>query len=79
MVIFKYYDYICEMKFSEGKYTLSGDDADEIVRQVSAVQSSKIHKPSHSIYVALVTSIGVSESKHKMHINDIVTLDNLFR
>ena len=71
-------DYICEMKFSEGKYTLSNDDAEEITRQISAVRNSKIHKPSHSIYVALVTSFGVTESKHKIHVNDIVTLDSLF-
>lgn len=71
-------EYICEMKFSEGKYTLSGDDVEEITRQISAVRNSKIHKPSHSIYVALVTSFGVTESKHKIHVNDIVTLDSLF-
>jgi hypothetical protein len=71
-------EYICEMKFSEGKYTLSNDDADEFTKQISAVKASKIHKPSHSIYIALVTSIGVTESKHKTHVNDIVTLDSLF-
>ena len=66
------------MKFSEGKYTLSNEDAIEITRQISAVKNSKIHKPSHSIYVALVTSFGTSDSKHKIHINDVVTLDSLF-
>lgn len=71
-------DYLCEMKFSEGKYTLSNDDAEEFTRQVYAVKNSKIHKPSHSIYVVLVTSIGTSDSKHKIHVNDIVTLDSLF-
>ena len=71
-------DYICEMKFSEGKYTLSNEDAEEITRQISAVNNSKIHKPSNSIYVALVTSFGTSDSKHKIHVNDIVTLDSLF-
>ena len=69
---------ICEMKFSEGKYVLSNEDAEEITRQISAVMNSKIHKPSHSIYVALVTSFGTSDSKHKIHINDVVTLDSLF-
>ena len=70
--------YLCEMKFSEGKYTLSNEDAEEFMRQISAVRNSSIHKPSHSIYIALVTSIGVTESKHKTHVNDIVTLDSLF-
>ena len=71
--------YLCEMKFSEGKYMLSNEDAEEFTRQISAVRNSSIHKPSHSIYIALVTSIGVTESKHKTHVNDIVTLDSLFR
>ena len=71
-------NYICEMKFSEGKYTLSNDDVEEMTRQISAVSKAKIHKPSHSIYVALVTTFGTTDSKHKTHINDIVTLDSLF-
>ncbi|MBR1514605.1 MAG: AAA family ATPase [Bacteroidales bacterium] len=71
-------DYICEMKFSEGKYTLTNNDVEEITRQISAVSNSKIHKPSHSIYVALITSFGTTESKHKIHVNDIVTLNSLF-
>ena len=71
-------DYICEMKFSEGKYILKDTDVNELTNQIAALRNSSIHKPSHSIYITLVTSIGVTESKHKSHINDIVTLDSLF-
>lgn len=71
-------DYICEMKFSEGKYTLSNDDVEEFTKQISAVKKAKIHKPSHSIYVTLVTTIGTTDSKHKIHVNEIVTLESLF-
>jgi len=71
-------EYICEMKFSEGKYILKDDDASEIMNQIEALRNSIFHKPSHSIYVAFVTSLGVTESKHRSHINDIVTLDSLF-
>ncbi|MBR5911613.1 MAG: hypothetical protein IKZ55_06480 [Bacteroidales bacterium] len=66
------------MKFSEGKYTLSNDDVEEMTKQISAVSKAKIHKPSHSIYVALMTTFGTTDSKHKTHINEIVTLDSLF-
>ena len=72
-------DYICEMKFSEGKYVLKDDDATDITRHIDALRNSSIHKLSHSIYVALVTTLGVTESKHKTHINDIFTIDDLFR
>lgn len=71
-------DYICEMKFSEGKYILKEEDADDITRHIEALKNSSIHKLSHSIYVVLVTSFGVTESKHRSHLNDIVTLDSLF-
>ena len=72
-------DYICEMKFSEGKYILKDSDAEDITDRISALRNSKVHKPTHSIYVAYVTTFGVSESKHRSHINDVVTLDDLFR
>lgn len=72
-------DYICEMKFSEGKYILKDSDAEDITDRISALRNSKIHKPTHSIYVVYVTTFGVSDSKHRSHINDIVTLDELFR
>ena len=71
-------DYICEMKFSESRYILKDEDTSAITRRITALENSSIHKPSHSIYVALVTTFGVSESKHRIHINDVVTLDSLF-
>ena len=67
-----------KMKFSEGKYILKDSDAEDITNRISALRNSKVHKPAHSIYVAYVTTFGVSESKHRSHINDIVTLDELF-
>ena len=71
-------DYICEIKFSEGKYILKEEDADDIARHIEALRNSSIHKPAHSVYVTLITSFGVTESKHRSHLNDIVTLDTLF-
>ena len=66
------------MQFSEGRYILKDDDAEEFTNQIAAFRNSSIHKPSHSVYVTLVTSFGSTESKHRSHINDIVTLDSLF-
>ena len=40
--------------------------------------SCGIRASLNSIYVVLVTSFGVTESKHRSHLNDIVTLDSLF-
>lgn len=71
-------DYICEMKFSESKYVLKEEDAEDITRHIDALMNSSIHRPTHSIYVALVTTFGMTDSKHRSHINDLVTLDSLF-
>ena len=71
-------DYVCEIKFSEGKYILKEEDVDDITRHIDALRNSSIHKPTHSVYVTLITSFGVTESKHRSHLNDIVTLDTLF-
>ena len=71
-------DYICEMKFSESKYVLKEEDAEDITGHIDALMNSSIHKPTHSIYVALVTTFGMTDSKHRSHINDLVTLDSLF-
>ena len=71
-------DYICEIKFSEGKYMLKEDDVDDITRHIEALRNSNIHKPTHSVYVTLITSFGVTESRHRSHLNDIITLDSLF-
>ena len=71
-------DYICEIKFSEGKYVLKEEDVDDITRHIEALRNSSIHKPAHSVYVTLITSFGVTESKHRSHLNDIATLDSLF-
>ena len=71
-------DYICEMKFSESKYVLKEEDAEDITRHIDALMNSSIHRQTHSIYVALVTTFGMTDSKHRSHINDLVTLDSLF-
>ena len=71
-------DYICEIKFSEGRYVLKEEDAEDVARHIDALRNSSIHKPTHSVYVTLITSFGVTESKHRSHLNDILTLDSLF-
>ena len=54
------------------------EDVDDITRHIEALRNSSIHKPAHSVYVTLITSFGVTESKHRSHLNDIATLDSLF-
>ena len=72
-------DYLCEMKFSESLYTLSALEEEKIRHRVSAFLKSPMHKPSSSLVVAMVTSMGLSKSSEKKEIvNAQVTLNDLF-
>lgn len=71
-------DYLCEMKFSETKYTVSRETEDNIQNKIEAFLASKQHKPSHSLQVVLVTSFGLRDRRDVSCINAEVTLDDLF-
>lgn len=72
-------DYICEMKFSRNKYSVSQDDADNFQNKIAAFQSSKMYDKTHSIQFVLVTTMGMSNGEHASIVNRIVTLDDIFR
>ena len=72
-------DYICEMKFSRNKYSVSQDDADNFQNKIAAFQSSKMYDKTHSIQFVLVTTMGMSNGEHASIVNRIVTMDDIFR
>ncbi len=71
-------DYLCEMKFSEGKYPLTQKDVDELTNKIAAYNASKMHKNSHSIQVIMVTAMGLYASEHHSIITKEATLKDLF-
>ncbi|MGM9740373.1 MAG: ATP-binding protein [Candidatus Cryptobacteroides sp.] len=71
-------DYICEMKFSESKYLISGSYEEDIFRKINAFRSSSRHKASHSLLFVMITSLGLVESVHNRAVNIRLSLDDLF-
>ena len=71
-------DYLCEMKFTEAKYTLTKDDEENMLEKVDVFLHSKQRKPSHSLLVALVTSHDMRDRRLSSTVNMQVTLDDLF-
>ena len=72
-------DYLCEMKFVEGKYGISSDDEINLLNKIDAFAGSKMHRKTHSIHLVLVTTMGVAKGQHSSIANHIVTLGDLFK
>ena len=71
-------DYLCEMKFAENKFTVTKELEEDLLDRVDAFMSSKQHKPSHSLQVVMVTTMGIKDKRVSTCINSEVTLDDLF-
>lgn len=72
-------DYVCEMKFSESRYLITGNYEESIIRKISAFKASARHKASHSLLFVMITSQGLAESVHNRAVNISLGLDDLFR
>ena len=71
-------DYLCEMKFSENKYTITKELEEDLLNRVDAFMISKQRKPSHSLQVIMVTTLGLKDRRVSTCVNNDVTLDDLF-
>ena len=72
-------DYLCEMKFSESPYYITADYEWKLLNKLDAFKVSKNHKPSHSLLLIMVTSMGLGESVHNSIVNASVSLEDLFK
>ena len=71
-------DYLCEMKFSGSRYSITADYEQKLQNKVDAFAVSKMHKDSRSIQVVLITTMGLVPGSHSFIINQTLTLENLF-
>jgi len=71
-------DYLCELKFSENKYTITADYAENLADKVSAFGQSKHHKPSHSLLLVMITTMGLNPSVHNGVASTSLCLKELF-
>ena len=72
-------DYLCEMKFSTGKYVISADEADNILHKIEAFANSKMHNKSRSIQMVMVAAMGLAQGYHSSIANNVISLDDLFK
>lgn len=72
-------DYVCEMKFTTGKYTVSADDETDFNDKMDAFAASKMHNKTRSIQMVLVTTSGMAKSEHTGIVNQSIVLDDLFK
>ena len=71
-------DFLCEMKFAMGRFSVSQDDEADLMRRMSAFEASKMHHPSQSIQTVLVTTFGLARGEHAGVVQRVVTLEKLF-
>lgn len=71
-------DYLCEMKFSGSKYSISSDYEQKLQNKIEAFANSKMHKDMRSIQIVLVTTMGLAPGSHSFIVNQTLTLDDLF-
>ena len=71
-------DFLCEMKFSMGRFSVTLEDEKEILHRLSAFEACKMHKPAQSLQVVLVTTMGLARGEHAGVVHRVVTLEELF-
>lgn len=72
-------DYLCEMKFSGAKFSITADTADNLNNKIEAFSQSKMHNKTRSIQTVLVTTMGLSAGEYSGAVNHCVTLGDLFK
>lgn len=71
-------DYVCEMKFTGGKYTITQEDEENLLNKMDAFSVSKMHNKTHSIQLIMVTTNGVAKGEHSSIVNQVIVMDDLF-
>ena len=71
-------DYLCEMKFSGSKYSITADYEQILQNKIDAFAMCKMHNSMRSMQVILVTTMGLAPGIHASIINQTLTRDDLF-
>ena len=60
-----------------GRFSVTLEDEKERLHRLSAFEASKMHHPSQSIQVVLVTTMGLARGEHAGVVHRVVTLEEL--
>lgn len=71
-------DYVCEMKFTGGKYAITMSDEENLLNKMEAYAASSMHNKTHSIQLVMITTMGIVKGEHSSIVNQSIALDDLF-
>ena len=68
---------LCEMKYSKTLYTLTDKVIESINNKISDLML--VTKTKYAIYPTLITTIGLKENSYALDIQNVITINDLFR
>ncbi len=68
---------LCEMKYSNGKYTITSDEAERLRNRIEVAR--KLFGNRRTIHLTMITQDGIVQSPNSWDVQSVVTLDDLFK
>lgn len=68
---------LCEMKYVNGKYSITIDESERIRNRIEATR--KLFGKNRTIHLTMITQDGIVRSPNSWDVQSVITLDDLFR
>ena len=68
---------LCEMKYSNGKYVITSDEAERLRNRIEVAR--KLFGNKRTIHLTMITQDGIVQSPNSWDVQSVVTLDDLFK
>ena len=68
---------LCEMKYANGKYSITVDESERIRNRIEAAR--KLFGKNRTIHLIMITQDGIIRSPNSWDVQSVITLDDLFR
>ena len=68
---------LCEMKYSNGKYAITSDEAERLRNRIEVAR--KLFGKRRTIHLTMITQDGIVQSPNSWDVQSVVTLDDLFK
>ncbi len=68
---------LCEMKYANGKYSITVDESERIRNRIEAAR--KLFGKNRTIHLTMITQDGIIRSPNSWDVQSVITLDDLFR
>jgi len=68
---------LCEMKYADGKYSITVDESDRIRNRIEAAR--KLFGKNRTIHLTMITQDGIIRGPNSWDVQSVITLDDLFQ